>query len=65
LANGAIDEDINPIPNINIENPIKNVPTGFLLEKLLLEVISIITPASASKGEKDSGFNILRKKLVL
>ena len=65
FAKGAIDEDINPMPDIKIENPSKNVPIGFLREILLFVLISIITPTNANIGVNDSGFNIRKKKFVL
>ena len=48
-----------------MENPIKQVPTGRLLENILREDIKSITPISANIGEKDSGFNKRKKKFVL
>jgi hypothetical protein len=53
------------MPNINIENPNKKVPTDFLLDRFPREVINIITPINANIGEKDSGFKSLKKKFVL
>ena len=51
------------IPNINIANPIRISPTSFL-RSLLLLIIKII-PITARIGEKDVGFSILIKKLLL
>jgi len=64
-ANGAIEEDIKPIPNIKTANPTRNVPIFFLFERLFFDVIIIITPNKARTGQKDSGFRSLKKKFEL
>ena len=62
-AKGFIVSDIICIPYINTAKPIRIEPILFVLSRFAL--IIIIIPIKAIIGEKDSGFNSLKKKLEL
>ena len=60
--NPAIESLIISIPKIRTEKPISISAKFFFLS--LFVTIVIITPATIRTGVKDSGFSILRRKLV-
>ena len=62
-ARGDTDSDIRVIPVINIANPMSILPISFFL--CFLHTIIIITPISATIGEKDVGLSILMNGLLL
>ncbi|OPZ19174.1 MAG: hypothetical protein BWZ04_02517 [Firmicutes bacterium ADurb.BinA205] len=62
-ASGATAPDINVIPVMSMANPMRILPISFFL--CFLQIIIIITPISATIGEKEDGLSIFMKGLLL